>query len=211
MTKLNPTGTAFVYSTFLGGNVRDEAFGIAVDPVGNAHVTGQTRSGSFPLVEAIQSSCTVNGPCTYISSLNASGSGLIFSTFFGQGRGNELVADNLGSIYITGEAFDGITNIPLMNPIQPAPVPGDLGSNAFVSKIQIQQIMPRRTPFDFDGDGKSDISVFRPGKRRVVFESINQRLYRNVNLVKPEGCDHTRRFDGDGKTDVAVFRDGIWY
>ncbi len=162
VTKLNPTGTAFVYSTFLGGNVRDEAFGIAVDPVGNAHVTGQTRSGSFPLVEAIQSSCTVNGPCTYISSLNASGSGLIFSTFFGQGRGNELVADNLGSIYITGEAFDGITNIPLMNPIQPAPVPGDLGSNAFVSKIQIQQIMPRRTPFDFDGDGKRDMSVFRP-------------------------------------------------
>ncbi|HEX9962780.1 MAG TPA: SBBP repeat-containing protein, partial [Pyrinomonadaceae bacterium] len=82
VTKLNPTGTAFVYSTFLGGNVRDEAFGIAADPSGSAHVIGQTRSTNFPLVSPVQSICPQNGDCVFMASLNPAGAALIFSTFF---------------------------------------------------------------------------------------------------------------------------------
>ena len=42
MTKLNPTGTALVYSTYLGGTGDDTGSGIAVDTAGNAYVTGDT-------------------------------------------------------------------------------------------------------------------------------------------------------------------------
>ena len=46
VTKLNPGGTALVYSTFLGGSAADRGFGIAVDSAGNAYVTGETASRS---------------------------------------------------------------------------------------------------------------------------------------------------------------------
>ena len=48
VTKLNPTGTALVYSTYLGGTDSDIGYGIAVDTDGNAYVTGETDSIDFP-------------------------------------------------------------------------------------------------------------------------------------------------------------------
>ena len=48
VTKLNAAGTALVYSTYLGGSGDDFGDGIAVDPAGNAYVTGQTSSSNFP-------------------------------------------------------------------------------------------------------------------------------------------------------------------
>ena len=48
MTKLNATGTALVYSTYLGGNTSDLGNSITVDSAGNAYVTGYTTSTNFP-------------------------------------------------------------------------------------------------------------------------------------------------------------------
>ncbi len=47
MTELNPTGSALVYSTYLGGSSYDYGYGIAVDTSGNAYVTGQTESSEL--------------------------------------------------------------------------------------------------------------------------------------------------------------------
>ena len=55
VTKLNPAGTALVYSTYLGGNASDQSLGIAVDASGNAYVVGITGSGDFPTVNPFQS------------------------------------------------------------------------------------------------------------------------------------------------------------
>ena len=49
VTKLNPTGTALVYSTFLGGTIDEYGDGIALDGSGNAYVTGQSWSSDFPV------------------------------------------------------------------------------------------------------------------------------------------------------------------
>lgn len=54
VTKLNPEGTALVYSTFLGGTSLESGNGIAVDSSGNAYITGYTESGNFPTVNAIR-------------------------------------------------------------------------------------------------------------------------------------------------------------
>jgi hypothetical protein len=48
VTKLSPSGSGLVYSTYLGGNDRDYGNGIAVDGLGNAYVTGRTDSADFP-------------------------------------------------------------------------------------------------------------------------------------------------------------------
>ena len=54
VAKLNSTGSALVYSTYLGGSFRDEGNGIAVDSFGNAYVTGLTASTDFPTVNPFQ-------------------------------------------------------------------------------------------------------------------------------------------------------------
>jgi uncharacterized protein (TIGR03437 family) len=54
VTKINAAGSALMYSTFLGGNGRDEGFSIAVDGAGDAYVAGGTNSGDFPRVNPFQ-------------------------------------------------------------------------------------------------------------------------------------------------------------
>src|ERR1700681_2681203 len=48
VTKINATGTAIVYSTYLGGSGFEQIHDIAVDGAGNAYVTGRTQSTTFP-------------------------------------------------------------------------------------------------------------------------------------------------------------------
>ena len=67
----------------------------------------------------------------------------------------------------------------------------------------------RNTPFDFDGDGKADISVFRPSDRVWYFitpkPDFPHRNWAWTDKIAPAD------YDGDGKTDMAVYRDGVWY
>ena len=55
IAKVNAAGSALVYSTYLGGELNEECFGIAVDPAGHAYVTGRTSSTDFPTFAALQS------------------------------------------------------------------------------------------------------------------------------------------------------------
>ncbi|MFY9558656.1 MAG: SBBP repeat-containing protein [Terriglobales bacterium] len=105
VAKLNPTGSGLVYSTYLGGNGADEAHGIAIDPSGNAYIVGLTRSTNFPSSAALQSTLTgfVSG---FVTKLNASGSGLVYSTYF---NGNSstttgIAADASGNAYVAGSS-----------------------------------------------------------------------------------------------------------
>ena len=95
VTKLNATGTALVYSTYLGGNGDDSAAGIAVDAAGNAYVTGSTSSTDFPVAPGFPSSSTAyqrsNAGSTdvFVTKLNPTGSNLVYSTYLG-GSGTEI-------------------------------------------------------------------------------------------------------------------------
>lgn len=64
--------------------------------------------------------------------------------------------------------------------------------------------------FDFDGDNKSDVSVYRPSEGIwYLLNSISgfSALRFGISTDRIVPAD----YDGDGKTDVAVFRDGVWY
>jgi hypothetical protein len=78
---LNPTASAFVYSTYLGGSGTDSGSGIGVDGTGEAYVTGLTTSTDFPLINPLQSSC--GNPCgaPFLTKFNSSGSALVYSTY----------------------------------------------------------------------------------------------------------------------------------
>ena len=60
VTKIHPSGSALMYSTYLGGRDRDFGNGIAVDAAGNAYVGGNTMSDNFPTAAALQP--TFGGP-----------------------------------------------------------------------------------------------------------------------------------------------------
>ena len=136
VTKLNPTGSALVYSTYLGGNRFDLGSGIAVDDAGNAYVTGYTASPNFPLQNPAQG---VYGGGQYfgdafVTRINAAGSALSYSTYLGgtgDERGEAITADRAGHAYVVGGT--GSNNFPVQGAFQA----NRAGSgDAFVSKLE---------------------------------------------------------------------------
>jgi hypothetical protein len=106
VTKLNPTGSALVYSTYLGGAASsDRGFGITVDGAGNAYVTGETNSMDFPTtLLAFDTSYDGNGDA-FVTKLNVAGSALLYSTYFGgtsTDRGSSIGVDAAANAHVTG-------------------------------------------------------------------------------------------------------------
>jgi hypothetical protein len=127
VTKLNPTGSALIYSTYLGGNYLNEGFGIAVDNSGNAYVTGYTWSTDFPTTPgAFQTACggapyPYNCWDAFVTKFNPTGSALVYSTYLGGSSydlGFGIAVDSAGNAYVIGGTCS--TDFPTMNPLQPA-------------------------------------------------------------------------------------------
>jgi hypothetical protein len=118
VTKLNSTGTALVYSTYLGGSTKDYGYGVAVDASGDAFIVGTTYSLDFPVtVGAYQQACG-GGSCVdgdiFVTELNPTGSGLVYSTYLGgknTNQGNAIALDSAGNAYVTG--YTKSTNFPV--------------------------------------------------------------------------------------------------
>jgi hypothetical protein len=105
--KLNPSGTAVIYSTYLGGTSSDSAYGLAVDPSGNAYVTGTTgNAAGFPTTSgALQTGYGGGAADGFIAKLNPTGTDLVYSTLIGgsQQDGSYAIAVGTdGSAYFTG-------------------------------------------------------------------------------------------------------------
>src|SRR5439155_4112340 len=83
VTKLDPTGSALLYSTYLGGRSFDENSGLAVDAAGNAYVTGNTDSSNFPTTLGAFQTAIGGFVDAFVTKLNPSGSALVYSTFLG--------------------------------------------------------------------------------------------------------------------------------
>lgn len=106
VAKLNPAGTALVYSTYLGGSATDRAYGIAVDGSGSAYLVGTTSSTDFPTANPIQAS-NAGLSDVFVARLNSSGSALLFSTYLGGGNyddGRGIALDGDGRAAITGDS-----------------------------------------------------------------------------------------------------------
>jgi hypothetical protein len=140
VAKVNPAGTALVYSTRLGSSGEEKAKAIAVDLDGNAYVTGYTDSPDFPLANAFQSVLN-NQVDAFVTKLNATGTALIYSTYLGgsgfvwaldgdlldnsliepdarffSDMGTAITTDAAGNAYVTG--YTDSEDFPTRNALQ---------------------------------------------------------------------------------------------
>jgi hypothetical protein len=140
VVKLNPTGSALAYATFLGGSGAEWANAIAVGEAGSAYVTSFTRSGDFPTTPGAYDTSFSGGDCggylcsdAFVAKLNPAGSELAYATYLGGGRGDSgegIAINGAGSAYVTGNT--GSTDFPT--------TPGSFdtsydGGDAFVIKL----------------------------------------------------------------------------
>jgi len=132
LAKLNPSGSAFVFSTYLGGSGCDSAYAVAVDSAGESFLTGITGSTNFPTLTPFQSTLGSLSDA-FATKFNSNGT-LAYSTYLG-GSGDDvghgIAVDTSGSAYITGETTSA--NFPTAHAIQSSK--GGFSSDAFVTKL----------------------------------------------------------------------------
>ena len=136
VAKLNPTGTQLIYSTYLGGNSDESGTGLALDSVGNAVVSGNTGSLTFPLAGTPFQSTLVYHDI-YVTKINSSGTALTFSTLFG-GIGDEslgyVALDQFDDIHLAGESHS--CRIPsIAHPLQIDRCASGPHAETFVAKL----------------------------------------------------------------------------
>ncbi|MBV9282342.1 MAG: SBBP repeat-containing protein, partial [Chloroflexi bacterium] len=143
---IDPT---LVYSTYLGGSDGEGATDIAVDPSGNAYITGDTFSLDFPTRDpqrgALVSDATCrtitgqpSGTCTdaFVSKLSPDGQRLLYSTFLGGSRddyGHGIALDKAGDAYVVGTTLS--TDFPAVHAVQSHFGGGSVLGDAFVAEL----------------------------------------------------------------------------
>ena len=130
ITKLNPSGSALVFSTYIGGTDYDEIQNMVVDHDGRIYLTGLTRSADYPTVNPVQG--YLGSGDAFATKLSANGDSILFSTYLGgtaRDKAWDLAVDDSGNTYIAGETDS--EDFPVSGPIQ-----GDqTGQDAFAVKL----------------------------------------------------------------------------
>jgi hypothetical protein len=139
--KLNPTGTAIDWATYLGGSTADIGYSILLDSKEDVWIGGYTQSYSsrthtpFPTTPNAYQKVKGGGLDAFLSEISPNGSALIYSTYYG-GLNDELAfglaLDSLGNGYLVGRTISATTPI-TTNAFQKK-LEGTV--NAFVAKIQ---------------------------------------------------------------------------
>jgi Beta-propeller repeat len=176
VARLDPSGSALVYSTYLGGGAADQGLSVAVDATGNAYVTGATSSADFPTTAgALQTS--LNGDQDiFVAQLDSAGR-LVYSTYLG-GSGSEqpraLALDSSGAIYLASVTSSG--DSPLLDSDNPG------CRNGLVARLDLRRSLVVDTAC-VSGADIQDIAVTPEGSVHVTGRTMGGLL--TVNPFQP--------------------------
>jgi hypothetical protein len=200
VTKLNATGSALLYSTYLGGRGDDFGAGIALDSDNNIYVTGDTASTNFPTSNPFQSSFGGGLMDTFVTKFNAAGSALVFSTFLGgtltdrpSFYGGGIAVDSSNNVYVAG--WTNSSNFPTALPLQSSLAPGTCNSapcfDAYVTKFT-----PTGTALAYstylggtDDEMAMDIAIDSSGNAYVVGTTQSTNFPTTAGSWKPTKVD----------------------
>lgn len=201
--KLNAAGTSVVYATFLGGSGDDRAQAIAVDSLGNAWVTGYTTSSNFPTVLPLQGSRS-GGRDVFVARINAAGSGLLMSTYYGGGSNDEanaIAVDSFNQAYVGGETSS--SNFPTRFPFQTS---NRGGTDGFLFKIGVSGQITFSTYVGGAGEDSVNAVAISPVLTPYVAGCTSSKNFPTRNptqAVLAGGQDgFVIRFDGDGANQI---------
>ncbi len=206
VTKIMSPGSPLAFSTYLGGSEDDEAWGIAVYLDDFAFITGYTMSDDFPVENAYQSSfADQTGGDAFVAKFSCQGQRLLYSTYLGGNNddvGKGIAVDTQGSAYIGGTTLSD--NFPIENPYQSSRAGS---TDAFITKIYQPSLSPVYADGDYNGDGTSDVAIFRPSSGLWAIRGIS-RIYFGGSTDRVAPGD----YNGDGTADPAIFRtaSGLW-
>ena len=143
VTKLNPSGSSLVYSTYLAGNnTGSQVTGIAVDSAGSAYISGTAFGSDYPTTSGAFQPTRIGRLAAFVTKLDPTGSSLVYSTFLGGSQtasavadtqGAAIAVDNTGSAYITGQT--NASNFPTTPGAFQTSTSNNPGTNAFVTKL----------------------------------------------------------------------------
>ena len=139
LVKFAPNGQSLAYAFTFGGNKNDEAWDVAVDPMGNAFVTGQTASKNFPVAGTFTSTNAYQTNLAgkidaFVAAFDATGATNYFSIYLGGTKndfGQGIALDPSGNTYVIGRTES--SKFPTTNSV-PGSSFGD-GRDAFVTKL----------------------------------------------------------------------------
>jgi hypothetical protein len=137
VAKLNPTGSALVYATYLGGSAIESPGGIAIDTAGDCFVTGVTTSTDFPTTPgAYLTAISPGQQAWFVSKLNPTGTALIYSTLLLGSNWSPvtpIAVDSAGSAYISGSSYGTFSTTPgALRAVRPSEV---VESDLFLVKL----------------------------------------------------------------------------
>jgi hypothetical protein len=191
VSKLDPTGSNLLYSSYLGGSCSDYGYGAAVDAANNFYAAGTTCSMNFPTINPYQSSLRggYNGFVVKFAQNNS----VVYSTFFGGSANdtiNAVAADSHGNAYLAGRTDS--PNFPVINPIQRT-----LGgqTDAFLSKLNpTGQVLVYST---YLGGSQSDVAL------GVAVDAVGQ-AYVAGSTYSPDFPTHNPLQGLNGSEDAFV-------
>ena len=168
VSKLNTTGSALIFSTYLGGAAAESGYGVDMDGGGNTYVTGSTFSTTFPMVQALDPTYNGRGDL-FVTKLTAAGS-YVYSTYLGgtaeestAGPFNDIAADGVGNAYVVGTSLSN--DYPLVSPIRTSKITG-------ATTAVVTQISPSGNAMPFStyvgGGGEVGTSIDVPASGRIV-------------------------------------------
>jgi hypothetical protein len=223
VTKLDSTGSALVYSTYLGGSAGTYAYHLAVDGIGNAYVIGYTNATDFPTTagayQRTNAGATVGKANAFVTRLNAAGSALIYSTYLGGtggDYGSAVAVDSAGDAYVVG--YTGSADFPTTSDAVQATNSAIAvsASNAFVTKLFTGPLFP-----DFNGDGSTDLLLQNAASGVIAAWFMNGTHWLGgVYFSQSPPLDYalvgTGDFRGDGEIALVLqnrrtYQIALWY
>lgn len=126
VAKINPNESGAAsrkYATYLGGSGADWGFGVTVDTIGHAYVSGLTNSTNFPTTGGALQSVKRNSSDAFVAKLNGDGTALNYATYLGGDDADyalSVATDSAGQVFVSGSTQS--TNFPVsVNASQPVP------------------------------------------------------------------------------------------
>jgi uncharacterized repeat protein (TIGR01451 family) len=186
VTKINPAGSALVYSTHIGGEFTENCEDIAIDATGSAYVTGLTTSSDFPLLVPLQATGGGASHDAFITKLAPNGSTLIHSTYLGGSNndgGRGIAIDSSQNIYVIGTTSS--TDFPTQNPLQPG---FGGGSDVFIAKLRpapdvVVTMSDSPDPVTFGSNLTYTITVTNTGELPATGVTLTDTLPAGATLV----------------------------